>query len=349
MKEHFPKKFLPTARVCAVFAGAFFLVQTPARADLVELANGDRLSGTVESMADGQLVLATPYAGKIKLPWAQISHIASEAPVRVRLADGSEYDGKLETTDGEPAIRLAGLDAAAPLTLARVAALNPPRHPERTQTHGRITVGGNMASGNTESSSLHVAGEFVARNPSQQIRLDGEINEAEQNGANTASNWRTGLKYDHFLRDDGRGYWYVNNGFARDRRADLDLRATLGAGAGRFLIDEKTLKVSLEGGATLVHETYGSGVVQRFPGARAALRYDHTLLDGRLALYHSSEVLVNLDDAKDTLWLTRTGARLPMTEQLGVSAEVKVDYDNVPAAGKKKTDTTFVVGMDYSL
>lgn len=332
-----------------LFAAAVML-PIPAHADTVELDNGDRLSGSVVSMDGGKLQLKTAYAGVLTLPWAQVRRLETDAPLRVRLDDGKALDARLRPgPDGEAALEVdvAGVTATAPLALARIAAINPPRDPDRTVVNGRASVGGSLTSGNTDTQTLHLDGEVVARNPTQRVTLGGELNQAEQDGAETAANWRLGLKYDHFLAR--KTFLYANTRFDHDNQADLDLRSTVGAGAGRQIFDRDDLKLSVEGGLSLVNEDYGSAEDQQFPGARAALRYEQAVWGDRLRLFHDSDLLLSLEAIDDYLYQSRTGVRVPMGEKLSVGAQVNVDYDAVPAAGKDTTDTALIFKLDYAL
>jgi len=326
---------------------ASWLLSFGALADTVALHNGDRLSGDLVRMEAATLWLKTTYAGTLELPWAQVERVDTDAPVRVRLADGTELDGQLQADDaGSLRIRIGSLAETAPLTLDRIDAINPTRHRDRTVVSGRASLGGNLARGNTESQMLHLDGELVARNPNQRVTLDGELNEASQDGVDSTSNWRLGMKYDHFASE--RTYFYANTRFDHDGQAGLDLRSTLGAGAGRQLFERDDLKLSLEGGLSLVNEDYADEDDTRFPGARFAARYEQALWNGRLKLFHNSDLLLSLESLDDYLYQSRTGFRVPVGNGFSLGSQVNVDYDAVPAAGKGSTDTTLLFKLDYA-
>ena len=327
---------------------ASWLASSAALADTVSLNNGDRLSGTIVRMEAAALWLETPYAGKLKLPWAQVSRVETDAPVRVRLTDGTELDGQLQGDDGRRVrIRIGSLAETTPLSLEQLAAINPPRHPNKTVLKGRVSLGGTYAQGNTDAQTLHLGGEMVARNPTQRVTLGGELNEASQDGVNSASNWRAGLKYDHFLKE--KTYLYANTRFDHDGQADLDLRSTLGVGAGRQFIERDDLQLSMEGGVSLVNEDYGSAPDQRFPGARIGLKYEQDFWQGRLKLFHNSDVLLSLESLEDYLYQSRTGIQVPLGNQLSLASQLNLDYDAVPAAGKDSTDTALIFKLDYAI
>lgn len=326
---------------------------TIATADTVVLANGDRLSGTLDKMEAGSLWFDTAYAGRLKLPWAQVKRIESDAPVRVRLTDGTELDGRLQVENGESGtggqIRVRAGDSAktAPLALARVSAINPPRAPDKTVVNGRASLGGSVTRGNTESETLHLAGEVIARNLAHRVTLEAEASEASQNGARSVSNWRLGMRYDHFMKE--KTYLNANTRLDHDGQADLDLRSTLGLGIGRQIVDRQELKLSVEGGLSLVDEDYGSVPDERFPGSRFALNYEQRFRPGGFTLYHGSELLMSLESAADYLYQSKSGLRFPLGGQLSLSTQMNFNYDAVPAAGKKTNDAALIFKLDYSL
>jgi putative salt-induced outer membrane protein YdiY len=324
------------------------LFTSTALADTVTLLNGDRLSGTLVRLETQTLWLKTAYAGTLKLPWAQVDQIETDAPVRVRLADGTELDGQLQAGRARQVrIRIGSLAETAPLALDRIDAINPPRQGDRTVLSGRASLGGNLARGNTDAQTLHLDGELVARNASQRVTLDGELNEAAQDGVETASNWRVGMKYDHFASE--RIYYYANTRFDHDGQAGLDLRSTLGAGAGRQLFERDDLKLSLEGGLSLVNEDYAHAADTRFPSARFGARYEQTVWQGRLKLFHNSDLLLSLESLDDYLYQSRTGFRVPMGKGFSLGTQVNFDYDAVPAAGKGSADTALLFKLDYTI
>lgn len=321
---------------------------TPVRADWVELDNGDRLSGRIDSLTATTLHLDTAYAGQLALPRERIRALSTDAPLRVRLADGTEFDGQLVPANGQGVrIRISRLAETEAVPLASLAALNPPRNPDATEITARVSAGGSFAQGNTDAQSLHLSGEMVARNTVQRVTLDGAYNQAEQSGVQTVSNARLGLKYDHFVSE--KTYWYANTRFERDDEADLDLRSTLGVGAGWQLFDSDTRKLALESGLSYASEDYGSAPDQRFPGARFALKAEQSLWGDRVRLFHDSDLLVSLESVDDYLLRTRTGVRVPVAERLSLGTTVNVDYDNVPAPGKKTTDTALIFQVDYAI
>ena len=154
-----------------------------ARADSVVMENGDRLTGRVVGLEAGKLLFATPYAGELKLPWAQLRSLRSDAKVRVQLADGTLLNGLLlAAPDGQARIKVGELVETAPIPLAQVTAINPPADRDKVKMSGHANVGGSFTRGNTEEDTLHADVEMIARTPTNRYTVGGEINEAAKQG-----------------------------------------------------------------------------------------------------------------------------------------------------------------------
>ena len=58
---------------------------------LLELKNGDRLSGRGQGLRDGPLMLGTSYAGNLKVQGGYVVGLSSSQPLVVELQSGQEF------------------------------------------------------------------------------------------------------------------------------------------------------------------------------------------------------------------------------------------------------------------
>jgi hypothetical protein len=65
-------------------------------ADTVVLKNGNRISGNVKSMTQGQLVFDTDAMGTVTIKMDKVAEILSSTPMEIETADGDQHFGKLE-------------------------------------------------------------------------------------------------------------------------------------------------------------------------------------------------------------------------------------------------------------
>ena len=77
---------------------AALLTTALASADVVELKNGDRFTGTIAKISDGAMTLTSDY-GEMSIPVDQIAGIDTAEPMRVTTPNGDEVLGTL-TNDG---------------------------------------------------------------------------------------------------------------------------------------------------------------------------------------------------------------------------------------------------------
>ncbi|MCA1925833.1 MAG: DUF481 domain-containing protein, partial [Thiobacillus sp.] len=124
---------------------------------------------------------------------------------------------------------------------------------------------------------------------------------------------------------------------------------TVSPDTGWQVVDADARKLALESGFSYANEDYGSAPDQRFPGARLALKAEQALWGDRARLFHDSDLLLSLESLDDYLLRTRTGVRVPVAGRLSLSTTVNYDYDNVPAPGKKTTDTALIFQIDYAI
>jgi len=185
----------------------FFLTAT-ALADEVFLKNGNHLSGTIVFMGEGKLVLETDFAGRLAIDWGHVERLSADAPLTVVLEEGSTLKGTSRPSAAPNRLLLNGESIPDPLMieLSKIKAINPPDE-RPIKLNGRINVGLNKASGNTDLENAHIDAEFLARTVSHRVTLGGAYNRASEDNRKTEDNAIGHLKHDYFLTREL--YWYL--------------------------------------------------------------------------------------------------------------------------------------------
>jgi hypothetical protein len=62
----------------------FIALTQTAMCDVVEVLNGDRVTGTLNNLTSGRLTFDTPYAGQIYIDWKQVRGIETTFEIRGR-------------------------------------------------------------------------------------------------------------------------------------------------------------------------------------------------------------------------------------------------------------------------
>jgi putative salt-induced outer membrane protein YdiY len=351
-----------------------------AHADEVILANGDRLTGTVVRKEAEELIFKTSYAGDIKIAWSQIVRVTTQDPMSLVLSDQSLAHAKTigevpkpkpspteaPATTGETdadTTRSAGpqpVEApaekppagtaeteSAPIPIDAIAYINagPGIDLLGVRWKGRINVGGNGNRGNSRTDNVRVEGEAVARQQQNRWTLSGVFDRGKDQGNVTRHNWRVSGKYDLFIGP--RWYGYSILSLEADRFRDIDRRDTIGAGVGHQFIDTERTHLSLEGGLNYVRTDFEQAPDESYPALRWAVNYDQRLFGTEMQIFHNHEILSDITDFERTFVRSQTGLRLPLLHRLMATAQLNLDFDNKPAAGKVKSDRVYLFTVGY--
>ena len=327
--------------VCLLIVAAL-----PLGADDVYLKNGNHLSGAIVSMNEGKLVLETEFAGRLTIDWRHVERLSADAPLTLVLADGSTIRG-IPTSDETPGrLRLAAEPTAdpVPVELARVTGINPPQEPPVKFT-GRINVGLNKASGNTDKESGHVDAELIARAASHRLTVGGAYNRAEDNNRKSEDNASGYSQYNYFLTE--KLYLYLSGMAERDTFKDINLRTTLGPGIGYQFFEGELMNLSIEAGPSYVRTDYDQADDNNSASGRWAVKFDRFFFEKLFQYYFANEGYISASDTSDVFMFTRTGLRFPIRGGLSFNAGLEWDWDNTPAERTDKSDYRYILSIGY--
>ncbi|GIW73007.1 MAG: hypothetical protein KatS3mg102_2549 [Planctomycetota bacterium] len=323
------------------------LAGVPARADEVWLRNGDRLTGKIEGMSDGKLVLAAPWGEKVTIRWEEVATLSTEAALPVVLADGTVLNGRV-AKEGVGLVRIAPADVldAPRIRLGRVTAINPPPA-KPVRYSGSVRLGATITSGNTRQTNASGSAEFTARAKRLRLNLAGASNYAKDRAEDEliARNTSASTKLDFFLND---AFLFTQASFLNDRFRDLDLRATFGGGVGYQWVESADLELFTEAGISYVSDDRRDGEDTRSVSGRLAWEVKWKIVPEQVAFFHRAELFVGLEELDDWFVNTNTGLRFTVWQGFFASTEVEFRYDNEPSAGFEREDVSYILGLGYS-
>lgn len=328
-----------------------------AAADEIRMKNGDVITGKVVRKFNEKLVFKTAYAGEIQVIWSEIETIRTDEPLAVTLSDRTNLRTPLESYDaGKTTIQLAPARARKDedkqyaekeIPLEDLMYINPT--PELSgigvNWKGRINLGGAVTQGNTDTTTLRLDAESIARTLKHRLTVAAVVNRATSDGENTQFNNRSLLKLDRFISN--KWYVYANNTLENDRFRDIRLRTITGAGSGYQVYERPDLNLFVEGGLNYVTVNYYDADNESYPGARWAVKYDQRIFSGSTQFFHEHEILLGLDNASNALAFTKTGLRFPIINNFNASVQYNLDWAGQPAEGRKSTDSALIFNLGY--
>jgi putative salt-induced outer membrane protein YdiY len=326
----------------SAFLGVLFLVALPfsSFADEVVLSNGDRLTGKVKGAKEGVLVLTTEYSEPVHIRISGIRSILTEEPVEVHLTGGEVLRGRLRPAEaGRAVVEPSAERQGTVIDLGAVKAINPP-----SPWSGNVAVGGNLQTGNTKRLTASIGAEALRRTERDRFSLRLLFNYAEEDDTLTARNTFGALKYDHFFTP--RTYWFLNLEMLSDEFKDLNLRTSVGPGVGYQVWDDPAKALSLEIGVNYFSEDLDKGRDDQWITGRASAVLSlkvlrHMVLSDIIVIYP------RLDGPSRYQLRNEAGLTSSLGSSLALRLTNIVEYDSDPSPGIKKTDTSWILALQY--
>ncbi|MDE0419605.1 MAG: DUF481 domain-containing protein [Gammaproteobacteria bacterium] len=326
-----------TRRWALVGVVALLLGTGGAAADTVHFKNGDRLTGTFVDAPEGFVAIDVPHVGVVTVPRAEVAGLDG-----VSAADGPP---DAQGADGAPAGH-ADAKATGPW-------------------QARADLGVAVATGNTRAADLN----FVAGVERQGTRFDNvlgvAVHKARAQGDGLTSSAGSTTTKDHLdidynLRWKYRDTWYAvaNFEYFQDPIKDIDQRATTGAGVGHTFWESDRGSLRTDAGISQVFEEIGSppraegdasNGSDNNPALRWGLQFNRWLVAERLELFHTNQLLHILDGEPSSVWDSDTGLRYHLNSRWLAALRVDLQHETAPAAGRRKTDSSYALAVGVKL
>ena len=336
------------------------------------LSNGDQLTGTLVSIADGKWVFK--YAGKdIEIAAADVASFTAPDPVGFRLADGTLLAATVTTVSG--GLRLQAVDGTSlTVAVADLAAAGDPADLDALRpVHVGLlspffkfwqvttSLGLSFKDGNTNTRSGTFFLDMVRATALDRLTLTAQLSQdhdrVDTNGdgqpdslVQTAGKYLGGLRYDVFPLP--KLFVFGSTRLSRDRFKAIDLRTFFTGGVGYQFIQRDNLDLRSSLGAGVRYEklflqqgTVDSSTTVPTGSLDGALRAALGPFDYDLRTVYAPA----LDDINDFQVVTLTGLTATLVAGLGFRIQLLWEYDNTPVVGAKKNDTEFTTALTYRL
>ena len=223
------------------------------KTDVVILKNGIEIIGEIKGMDQGKLTYSTDDMSTVYIDWTKILRISSKYTFDVVLKSGKRYHGLLQDSGQDGTIVIVTKEGRTTEDTQSVVMITPLKTRFWQRFKGKISLGFNFQKSNNQqtwTSNTNIA----YHGPKWELKLESSdyINtrqDAEKTSRNSAV-----LSYERFLPK----HWsYL--GFAKVQQNDelnLDLRAYLGLGAGRFFVKNNFIEFGGIFALTVTREKY---------------------------------------------------------------------------------------------
>lgn len=320
------------------------LLASPVMADQLIFENGDVLTGQIYHIDGEAYHFKTSFGSMVEIPREQVvSHIVGDVE---------------DVTNDDVVTQVMDEEQESEPTLQKTVQQAPEKKESSSfvyqtieenlglQTTGYLRFGANLQEGNTEKSGMKFQGEIKTDlDKKNRVILRGDFAYAEEDGDVSENNRSFAGIYDHFMSEK----WFISSNakFKTDKEAELDLQTTLGVGLGYQAYKGEDLNLSFTLGPTYLQEDFETGETEESFAGRWAVDYDQQFFDKRLKLFHNHIILQSFEDGENFQLESVTGASIPITEHFKGIAQVEYDFDNMPATGSERDDTTYSLNLGY--
>ena len=335
----------------ALMIGCVVLIAA-ARADQVVFQNGDRLTGKIETAADGKLTLQSQYAGKVTVSLADVQTFATDEAIEIHLKDGSVVKRKVAQADPNRfAIEAGETVQPQALRIADIVTVNPPARPVPKWT-GQISAGYTNTTGNTRNEASSVNISAVRRSENDRITLNMDMAKGRQKdratGIETTTEdwWRSRAKYDYFVSK--KWYAYGDGRYEKDTIAKLDRRVLIGGGAGYQVIETARTKLAAEAGVASRYEKFNNiADGQSATSIQLGYNFDRKLTS-TLEFLNDASYYPNMQETSDFYLTSTAEVRAHFTKRMFANFKVIFSYDKTPAPDQGDTDVKYMLGLGLS-
>lgn len=329
-----------------LFALCAVCLAATARADEVTLANGDHLTGKVQSIDGSAIVLDTEWGGTLTVQRDAVQSVRTDGVLNL-VVDGEQlHRARLAISDsGEQAVVTDAGEREVGFGAVQRAAVDVLPSATKDEWKTQVSYGLNISTGNSDTQAHSLRADTTLRRGALRHEGIAQLDRKIDDNTVTKDQMRFGYQLDWFFRDDW--YAYGTTEYFKDDLKDVDYRVTLGAGAGHQFWDDTLGALSAEAGVSEVLEQIG-GKSETNPAARFAVDYNRFLYGKRLEFFNKDELLVLADLDRGQILNASTGLRLRISSLWTADLRVDLNHETKPAPGQVKTDLTYILGVGFN-
>ncbi len=314
--------------------------------DYVIMKNGDRITGEVEKIWNGEVFIEPEYGDTYAIELDYVAYIHTENPYEVEFRRGRRTEmivGRLDLgEDGRPVVIAEDTGRTYPLSNID----NMLEIEEFFDWEVRSDISVNVATGNTNTNSARFYALGTVKLGEHNHKLELTRDSALADGETTKD--QTNVYYEDlwtFSND-----WFVRGSvtWTRDPIRDLDSRSQFYLGPGIHIWDDSKRTLNFSAGPNLLVESI-SGENDQSVSVQAVFRYEQRFLDDDLVLFQQTDVQRVVSGRENRILNTSTGLRWELPRDIYVNLQLDFDYESNPADGRQKEDVTYLVGVGIEL
>ena len=320
-----------------------------AKMDVVELQNGDHITGEVKSLNRGILEFDTDHMGTLYIEWQHVARLKSDQVVEVELSSGKRSFGHLAPATAAGEFLLIA-DDKTPRTLAvsdtvRMSAIEE-SGALRKRVDGYVDFGYSKSKATDVTQYNFDAGiRFRDR-----IRLWDYSLSTTQSDSETIESGSASLYGEQRRFFGNRWYWSGLLQLDQNDEQGLDLRTLLGGALGRYVVQTNSQEFAFGTGLGYSREELADGESTNSVELIIGLEYDvFRFSDPELDLSTQLVVFPSLTVSGRVRAQASVRLRYELVNDLFAELTLSDSYDSKPqSVGAEKNDYTITTSIGYT-
>ena len=299
--------------------------------DVVVFLNGDRLTGEVKSLERGKLRFKTAATDTISIEWDDVASLSSDQDIQVETEAGVRHLGHLSAVSEDRQVVVQTKSGPVHLNADHIVIMAPIEKERIERIDGDISAGYNFTKA-SDVEQAQIALNLESRTETRIYSFD--MSSARSDSEDNDSSQRASANLAYTRLRPNRWMSGVVGRLDNNDELGLDLRASVGAGIGRYLRQTQDTTLSLFGGLQVNREKWqGDQSDETTVEAFGALTWDWFRYDTpELDLSTDLLVFPNLSDAGRVRAELEISLKWEMIEDLFWQLSFYDSYDSDPSS-----------------
>ena len=209
---------------------------------------------------------------------------------------------------------------------------------------GAVTAGLSATEGNTDLKKASATADARKELADSRYTVGLSWNFSQESDLITQRKSFGKAQYDRFFTE--KTYWLAQSSAEADAQAGVDLRTTLGAGAGRQFLATDKWDASAELGLTWFNQEEAASESQSYMAARVAYNLGWKPND-RWEFLQSAEVYPSVGDTADVYSKLDTRVKATLGDNMFAQVQWVMDWDNTPVSGADRVDSLYLLTVGW--
>lgn len=317
------------------------------KTDIIQLKNGDRVTGEIKSLQRGQLEVSTDHMGTVLIEWEQVDEVLSRTGQSIELTNGTRFFGTLEKPEAQSFVRINTPDGAVGVASDEVINM----YPVEAGIWDRLDISARVGFSWDKSSkvgrySLGMDGSW--RDPDFITRANFQTDITTQQAVDDSQ--RTVFSLNHMRFLENKRFRGVFGNLESNDELGIDLRTLAGAGYGWVPIRSQRTLFTLMAGLAVNREKPADGESETQLEAVGSLLWDYFMfshpernIQANFSVYpsltESGRYRANFD----------TTMKIELIKDLYFDITAYASYDNRPVSDEaSQSDYGISSGLGYN-